>query len=302
MAADCISGRKQPLAGPPAGANALGAPEAAPPGAEGNRPATLRPLPPKALEEAFRNSTRKDGPSLFRAIRAARARGENPDPEVVRLHYAMIAGGPDARSMTLTTETIALVRALAEAATDERDELLGLAKAFIAGCAVDPDSLTGRRRAVAIAFYGEIEGINEDAPPMSAYAIAKVHARHRQVAEGIAQRAGRGQGERKMMALRIFELVDDFLIVVMLAAKVAGLELKFSGDPDSVKSALATLCETSIGNAERAFLCLAKKTDVDSAVIEPVKLALSDLHGRKLADRMRNVIKTFGQIDPHASL
>ncbi|MGL4437666.1 MAG: hypothetical protein ACRCUE_00175 [Bosea sp. (in: a-proteobacteria)] len=257
----------------------------------------MKPLDRKALESAWRETLRKDGPSLFRTIRAARAHGKQPDPEVTRLHYAMIAGGPLPKQMTMQSEMVHFVKALLTASIRERGELEALAKAFLAGRAVDPEGLSGREREVAFAFYGELEDPFENQEfPLTPYAVAQVHEQHRHAAKAILARVKGSRGETRELKRRVFEIIDDFLIIVMIAARVAGLTMTFTGEPDETKSDFACFCERTFQEAERAYRCVATgRVSEDERNI--VKLQLSDFHGRKLADRMHNIIKEFGDID-----
>jgi len=202
-------------------------------------------------------------------------------------------------SIDIPLEAIHFCHALIESTIVERDELRLLATAFINGKPIDPESLAGRRCEIALAFYIDIEAKCEDDDtfPHGPFEIAKIHARHRAAAAEIAARAKRRKGEKKGIRHRVYEIVDDFLLVLLAAAKAAGVATKLPSTTSEEGNEFARFIQSAIDTSERVFVALAERRQLPPEVTQKVKLALSDLSGRRLNDRMRRIINEFGQID-----
>lgn len=210
-----------------------------------------------------------------------------------------MARSPGAKEITLKNEAAHFVLALIECIIDERTELQHLAAAFLDGKPIDPKGLVGRRQEVALAFYLQIESESGavELPSSEPFEIAVMHARHRAVATEIAAKMRRRKGEKREIKRRVYEVLDDFLIVVLVATKVAGMATVLPSAASEADNDFSRLIQTLIDCSERCYVAIAKRRQLSTEVSQQIKLILSDLSGRKLNDRMRSIIRLFGQID-----
>jgi hypothetical protein len=242
----------------------------------------------------FRDRWNADGPSIFRSARFRRAQGaviDRPFCELWRdLNQDEIRDG----AVTLRNETIQFVIALRDASLDERGFRHRLARRFVDNDPINPDQLSGRERTIAFAFYAELgEEVGEYEPAFGAFATALKHRRHAEKAQSIMEATKPKRGLTRALGRLVSPMVDDFLLCVMLAGATAGLSAKFAADVDD-NHPLIALALQELAIAQQGIGVMANQGSFSAPDAKKLKLILSDLTSRALADRFRKLHKEFG--------